>query len=108
MDLDGVLSLGCKVTVVPGKFPAADVMAMNPDGVFFSNGPGDPSAAPWAVENAKFILGKVPTFGICMGHQVMGQAFGATTYKLPFGCVTFHVTRTYAYGKQQQDYADIR
>mmetsp|Transcript_33403 Transcript_33403/g.56082 ORF Transcript_33403/g.56082 Transcript_33403/m.56082 type:complete len:456 (-) Transcript_33403:282-1649(-) len=78
-------SYGCKVTVVPGKFPAADVMAMNPDGVFFSNGPGDPSAAPWAVENAKFILGKVPTFGICMGHQVMGQAFGATTYKLPFG-----------------------
>mmetsp|Transcript_13010 Transcript_13010/g.24832 ORF Transcript_13010/g.24832 Transcript_13010/m.24832 type:complete len:463 (+) Transcript_13010:109-1497(+) len=78
-------SYGCKVTVVPAKTPASEVMAMNPDGVFFSNGPGDPSAAPWAVDNAKAILGEVPVFGICMGHQVLGQAFGGTTYKLPFG-----------------------
>uniref|UniRef100_A0A7S0R4H5 Carbamoyl phosphate synthase arginine-specific small chain n=1 Tax=Pyramimonas obovata TaxID=1411642 RepID=A0A7S0R4H5_9CHLO len=78
-------SYGCKVTVVPGKTPADEVLAMNPDGVFFSNGPGDPSAAPWAVANAEAILGKVPVFGICMGHQVLGQAFGGKTYKLPFG-----------------------
>jgi len=78
-------SYGCKVTVVPAKTPASEVMAMNPDGVFFSNGPGDPSAAPYAVDNAKEILGKVPVFGICMGHQVLGQAFGGSTYKLKFG-----------------------
>jgi carbamoyl-phosphate synthase small subunit len=76
---------GCKVTVVPCKTPAAEVLAMKPDGVFFSNGPGDPSAAPYAVENAKAILGKMPVFGICMGHQVLGQAFGGKTYKLKFG-----------------------
>lgn len=80
------------MTVVPCKTPAADVLAMKPDGVFFSNGPGDPSAAPYAVENAKAILGKMPVFGICMGHQVLGQAFGGTTYKLKFGCVSTHPT----------------
>lgn len=78
-------SLGCAVTVVPADTPAADVLAMNPDGIFFSNGPGDPSAAPYAVENAKAVLGQKPVFGICMGHQVLGQAFGGTTFKLPFG-----------------------
>lgn len=61
------------------------VLKLNPDGVFFSNGPGDPSAVPYAVANAKDIIGKVPTFGICMGHQVMGQAFGGKTFKLSFG-----------------------
>ena len=60
-------------------------MAMNPDGILFSNGPGDPSAVPYAVENAKEILGQVPVFGICMGHQVLGQAFGGETFKLKFG-----------------------
>ena len=78
-------SFGCKVTVVPADYPADKVLAMNPDGVFFSNGPGDPSAVPYAVENAKAIIGKKPVFGICMGHQVLGQALGGTTFKLPFG-----------------------
>jgi carbamoyl-phosphate synthase small subunit len=78
-------SFGCKITVVPADYPAEKVLAMNPDGVFFSNGPGDPSAVPYAVDNAKAILGKKPVFGICMGHQVLGQALGAKTFKLPFG-----------------------
>ncbi|KAG7671849.1 hypothetical protein Ndes2526B_g07236 [Nannochloris sp. 'desiccata'] len=78
-------SFGCKITVVPADYPAEKVLAMNPDGVFFSNGPGDPSAVPYAVDNAKSILGKKPVFGICMGHQVLGQALGAKTFKLPFG-----------------------
>jgi carbamoyl-phosphate synthase small subunit len=78
-------SFGCKITVVPADYPAEKVLAMNPDGVFFSNGPGDPSAVPYAVDNAKAIIGKKPVFGICMGHQVLGQALGAKTFKLPFG-----------------------
>ena len=78
-------SFGCRLTVVPADFPAERVLEMNPDGVFFSNGPGDPSAVPYAVRNAEEILGKKPVFGICMGHQVLGQAFGATTFKLKFG-----------------------
>jgi carbamoyl-phosphate synthase small subunit len=78
-------SYNCRLTVVPADFPADKVLEMNPDGVFFSNGPGDPSAVPYAVENAKAILGKKPVFGICMGHQVLGQAMGATTFKLKFG-----------------------
>mmetsp|Transcript_315 Transcript_315/g.327 ORF Transcript_315/g.327 Transcript_315/m.327 type:complete len:466 (-) Transcript_315:287-1684(-) len=78
-------SYGCRITVVPASTPASEVLDMNPDGVFFSNGPGDPSAVPYAVENAKAILGVKPVFGICMGHQVLGQAFGASTYKLKFG-----------------------
>ena len=78
-------SYGCELTVVPADYPAEKVLAMEPDGVFFSNGPGDPSAVPYAVENAKAIVGKKPVFGICMGHQVLGQAFGASTFKLPFG-----------------------
>lgn len=78
-------SFGCKIVVVPATYPADKVLAMNPDGVFFSNGPGDPSAAPYAVDNAKAILGAKPVFGICMGHQVLGQAFGGKTFKLKFG-----------------------
>jgi carbamoyl-phosphate synthase small subunit len=78
-------SFGCRLTVVPANTPAEDVLAMNPDGVLFSNGPGDPSAVPYAVQNAKAILGKVPVFGICMGHQVLGQAFGGETFKMKFG-----------------------
>lgn len=78
-------SYGCRITVVPATWPAEDVLKMNPDGVFFSNGPGDPSAAPYAVANAKTILGKKPVFGICMGHQILGQAFGGKTFKLKFG-----------------------
>ena len=78
-------SFNCKVTVVPCDYPAEKVLELNPEGIFFSNGPGDPSAAPYAVENAKKLLGKAPIFGICMGHQVLGQAFGSPTFKLKFG-----------------------
>jgi carbamoyl-phosphate synthase small subunit len=75
----------CRVTVVPAKTPAADVMAMNPDGVFFSNGPGDPEPLEYAVENVKQLQGKAPIFGICLGHQIFGLALGGKTYKLKFG-----------------------
>ncbi len=75
----------CRVTVVPAKTPAADVMAMSPDGVFFSNGPGDPEPLEYAVANVRELQGKVPLFGICLGHQVFGIALGGKTYKLKFG-----------------------
>jgi carbamoyl-phosphate synthase small subunit len=76
---------GCRVTVVPATTPAADVLAMQPDGVFLSNGPGDPSVVTYGVEAAREMLGRVPLFGICLGHQILGQAFGGSTYKLKFG-----------------------
>ena len=76
---------GCRVTVVPANTPAADVLAMKPDGVFFSNGPGDPEPLEYAVENVKVLQGKVPIFGICLGHQLFGLALGGKTYKLKFG-----------------------
>ena len=75
----------CRVTVVPAKTSAADVMAMSPDGVFFSNGPGDPEPLEYAVANVRELQGKVPLFGICLGHQVFGIALGGKTYKLKFG-----------------------
>lgn len=78
-------SFGCKIIVVPADFPAEKALALNPDGIFYSNGPGDPSAAPYAVATAKQLLGQRPMFGICMGHQLMGQAFGGKTFKLKFG-----------------------
>lgn len=78
-------SYGCKITVVPSTWPASEVLKMNPDGVLFSNGPGDPSAVPYAVETVKEIVGKVPVFGICMGHQLLGQALGGKTFKMKFG-----------------------
>jgi carbamoyl-phosphate synthase small subunit len=78
-------SLGCRLTVVPASTPAADVLALNPDGIFLSNGPGDPSALPYAVEAVRSLLGQKPMFGICMGHQVLGQALGGSTFKLKFG-----------------------
>ena len=78
-------SYGCDITVVPAKTPASAVFALNPDGVFLSNGPGDPSAVPYAVESTKAFLGKLPVFGICMGHQVLGQALGGRTFKMSFG-----------------------
>ena len=77
---------GCDVTVVPAQTPAADVLAMNPDGVFLSNGPGDPEPCDYAIEAIKTILDKkVPTFGICLGHQLLGLASGANTVKMKFG-----------------------
>ncbi|MGQ0601980.1 MAG: glutamine-hydrolyzing carbamoyl-phosphate synthase small subunit [Anaerolineales bacterium] len=76
---------GCRVTVVPASTTAADVLAMQPDGVFLSNGPGDPAAVTYAIENVKQLLGRVPIFGICLGHQILGLALGGDTYKLKFG-----------------------
>lgn len=78
-------SYGCKITVVPSTWPASETLKMNPDGVLFSNGPGDPSAVPYAVEAVKELIGEVPVFGICMGHQLLGQALGGKTFKMKFG-----------------------
>lgn len=78
-------SYGCKITVVPSKWPASETLQMKPDGVLFSNGPGDPAAVPYAVEIVKDIIGQVPVFGICMGHQLLGQALGGKTFKMKFG-----------------------
>jgi carbamoyl-phosphate synthase small subunit len=77
---------GCDVRVFPATAPASDLLAMNPDGVFLSNGPGDPSALDYAVQNAKeLVKSDVPVFGICLGHQVLALALGGQTYKLKFG-----------------------
>uniref|UniRef100_A0A1J3INH8 Carbamoyl phosphate synthase small chain, chloroplastic n=1 Tax=Noccaea caerulescens TaxID=107243 RepID=A0A1J3INH8_NOCCA len=78
-------SYGCQITVVPSTFPASEALKMKPDGILFSNGPGDPSAVPYAVETVKELLGKVPVYGICMGHQLLGQALGGNTFKMKFG-----------------------
>jgi carbamoyl-phosphate synthase small subunit len=76
---------GLRVTVVPAKTPAADVLALHPAGVFLSNGPGDPAAVTYAIENIKALLGQVPIFGICLGHQILGLALGGRTEKMRFG-----------------------
>ena len=77
---------GCRVTVVPAQTPAADVLALNPDGVFLSNGPGDPEPCDYAIAAIReFLARKVPTFGICLGHQLLGLAAGAKTLKMKFG-----------------------
>ena len=78
--------LGCRITVVPASTAAAEVIAMQPDGVFLSNGPGDPASMNREVEQIKELVGsRTPTFGICFGHQLLGRAFGGTTFKLVFG-----------------------
>jgi carbamoyl-phosphate synthase small subunit len=76
---------GCHVTAVPAGTSAADILAMNPDGVFLSSGPGDPAALPYAVKTIQELLGKKPIFGICLGHQLLARALGGSTYKLKFG-----------------------
>jgi len=77
---------GCEVTVVPAQTPAAEVLAMKPDGVFLSNGPGDPAACDYAIAATRELLdAKIPLFGICLGHQLMGLALGAKTLKMKFG-----------------------
>jgi len=76
---------GCKVTVVPAQTPAEDVLALKPDGVFLSNGPGDPEPCTYAVDNIRRLMGRQPIFGICLGHQLTGIALGGKTFKLKFG-----------------------
>jgi carbamoyl-phosphate synthase small subunit len=77
---------GCDVKVFPAATPASELLAIKPDGVFLSNGPGDPAVLSYAIENVRELLkADVPMFGICLGHQILGLAYGATTYKLKFG-----------------------
>jgi carbamoyl-phosphate synthase small subunit len=76
---------GCRVTVVPAETTADDVLALKPDGVFLSNGPGDPEPVDYAVKAIRDMMGRVPVFGICLGHQLCGLALGGRTYKLKFG-----------------------
>ncbi len=83
--LRNLVSKGCAVTVVPADTPAEEVLAMHPDGVFLSNGPGDPEPISYAQEAIRQLLGKVPLFGICLGHQLLAIALGGKTYKLKFG-----------------------
>jgi carbamoyl-phosphate synthase small subunit len=77
--------VGCRVTTVPGTATAGEILALNPDGVFLSNGPGDPEPLTYAIETIRGLFGKKPIFGICLGLQLMGLAFGGRTYKLRFG-----------------------
>jgi carbamoyl-phosphate synthase small subunit len=75
----------CEVTVVPAPTSAEDVLSLRPDGVFLSNGPGDPEPITYAIENIRKLMGRVPVFGICLGHQLCGLALGGKTFKLKFG-----------------------
>src|SRR5690606_30294338 len=83
--LELLVSAGCRVTVVPAWSTAEQILALQPDGVFLTNGPGDPAAVQGAAGTVASLLGKVPMFGICLGHQIMGLAAGAKTFKLKFG-----------------------
>ncbi len=83
--LRGLTAAGCDVTVVPAGTTAEDVLALDQDGVFLSNGPGDPQGVPYAAEAVRRLIGKKPLFGICLGNQILGLALGGTTTKLKFG-----------------------
>jgi len=83
--LRNLVASGCRVRVVPASFPAAEALAMKPDGIFLSNGPGDPDAVPYARQIVADLVGQKPIFGICLGHQILGLALGGKTYKLKFG-----------------------
>jgi carbamoyl-phosphate synthase small subunit len=83
--LRNLVNVGFKVLVVPADFPAEEVLKLNPDGVFLSNGPGDPEPVKYAIENVKKLITKKPIFGICLGHQILGIALGGKTFKLKFG-----------------------
>ena len=76
---------GCRVTVMPATATAEDTLALEPDGIFLSNGPGDPAALPYIYPTVQALFGKMPIFGICLGHQILGHALGGTTFKLKFG-----------------------
>ena len=76
---------GCQVTIVPGTMPAKEILDRKPDGVFLSNGPGDPEPLTYATDTLRKLFGEVPIFGICLGHQLLGQAFGGKTFKMNFG-----------------------
>ncbi len=85
--LNRLVSHGCEVLVLPSRSSLKDVLSNNPDGIFFSNGPGDPSSVAEGIDLARSLIefGEIPMFGICLGHQIFGLALGGTTYKLPFG-----------------------
>ncbi len=80
-----LVDLGCHVTVVPATTPAPEALALRPDGILLSNGPGDPERIPYLVDAVRQLIGRVPIFGICLGHQVLGLALGGRTHKLRFG-----------------------
>jgi carbamoyl-phosphate synthase small subunit len=80
-----LVETGFRVTVVPATSSGAEILALRPDGVFLSNGPGDPATLGYIVDAVRHVLGKVPIFGICLGHQILGQVAGGKTYKLKFG-----------------------
>jgi carbamoyl-phosphate synthase small subunit len=81
----GLVGAGCRLEVVPAGASADEVLGLAPDGVFVSNGPGDPAAVTAVIGTVRDLLGRVPVFGICLGHQMLAQALGLTTRKLPFG-----------------------